>query len=143
MPTYTLEDTKQYGRPLQAGAGSIPPSSTSPDEAMLSRLVTEAVKKALDLQKREAKRDREDTGSGSTAIGELVRTYRLREGVTQRSMGDRVGLHATTIGKIEAGERGMSLTSFAKIASGIQPDQRLNFANDVITTLSGFPGMEE
>lgn len=51
-------------------------------------------------------------------------------------MGERAGLHPTTIGKIEAGERGMSLASFAKIALGIQPDRRLNFATDIINTVA-------
>lgn len=102
------------------------------DNDGIENLIARGVEMALQREKERAKHGRSDTGSGDPRLGEIVRRYREREGLTQRDLGDNAGLHSTTIGKIESGDRGMSLDTFARIAGGFSPDQTFNFAVDVI-----------
>lgn len=53
-------------------------------------------------------------------LGERVRLYRKRRGLTQEGLADRCGLHWTYIGGLERGERNPTVTTLAKIAGGLE-----------------------
>jgi DNA-binding XRE family transcriptional regulator len=79
-------------------------------------IAAEAVKQALSEDRAGRKYNRSDTGTGSAVVGEILKTFRTRCGWTQKELAERAGIHPTTIGKIESGERGMSLHTFSRIA---------------------------
>ena len=58
---------------------------------------------------------RQDQGTGNQTLGCLLKTVRLNHGDSQSSLTHRAGVHATTINKIESGQRGMSLATFLRI----------------------------
>jgi DNA-binding XRE family transcriptional regulator len=93
-----------------------------------------AVKEALEEVRAERKLGRSDVGSGDIRIGELLLRHRTREEMTQKQLAALTGLHPTTIGKIENGERGMSLETFAKLAYNLEE----SFAWDVIDEINAW-----
>ncbi len=62
-----------------------------------------------------------------TVIGNNVRLYRKRLGVSQEELGDSAGLDRTYIGGIERGERNVSALNIAKLAKAlkIKPEKLL------------------
>ena len=52
-------------------------------------------------------------------IGERIRNYRNREGLSQEELAERCGLHATYIGQLERGEKNATLESMEKIVKGL------------------------
>lgn len=61
------------------------------------------------------RKDRQDRGSGDERFGKALRSTRERDGLTQQEFAARCGVHYTTIGKIETGDRGMTAETLAKI----------------------------
>lgn len=52
-------------------------------------------------------------------IGKMLRTYRLREGITQEELAERADLHFTYIGQVERGEKNLTLASLEKILNAL------------------------
>jgi DNA-binding XRE family transcriptional regulator len=116
--------------PLRAGNLT----SSQDERRILYQLAAqEGAKLALEEFRKERKLGRDDRGTGSESIGKALRSTREMHGLTQQELADRVKIHYTTIGKIETGDRGMSLTTFAKLASVLGSV----FVDQVITELSG------
>lgn len=53
------------------------------------------------------------------AVVSTISRLRLEAGLTLEDLADRAGLHRTTLGLVERGERGLSLDSAAKLASAL------------------------
>ncbi|NRD78596.1 helix-turn-helix transcriptional regulator [Bacillus sp. BRMEA1] len=53
-------------------------------------------------------------------IGERLRLFRKRLGLSQEELDDRVSLHFTYIGQIERGEKNLTLESLEKILVGLE-----------------------
>ena len=73
----------------------------------------------LEAQRRAGKRRRKDEGSATPELAKCLRSARERAALSLRELAVLAKVHHTTIQKIEAGERGMSLLTFAKLASGL------------------------
>lgn len=60
-------------------------------------------------------------------IGNNVREYRKKLGLSQEELADLSGVHRTYIGAVERGEKNVSALSIAKIAKAlkIKPDKLL------------------
>jgi transcriptional regulator with XRE-family HTH domain len=60
-------------------------------------------------------------------IGNNVREYRKKLGLSQEELADLSGVHRTYIGAVERGEKNISALSIAKIAKAlkIKPDKLL------------------
>jgi transcriptional regulator with XRE-family HTH domain len=52
-------------------------------------------------------------------VGERLRTYRNRAGMTQEGLAERAGLHHTYIGQLERGEKNATLESIEKVARAL------------------------
>lgn len=50
------------------------------------------------------------------AIGEVVRTRRVAQGLSQEAFAEVVGLHRTYVGAIERGERNVTIGNLSKIS---------------------------
>jgi DNA-binding XRE family transcriptional regulator len=100
-------------------------------------LVLEAAKIGARLALEEfqrSRKERQDRGSGDESLGKVLRSTRENLGLTQQQLASSTGIHYTTIGKIETGDRGMSLTTFCKLAFFLGSD----FYEPIISNL-GFP----
>lgn len=64
-------------------------------------------------------------------IGERIRTYRTRAGLSQDKLAEMAGLHGTYIGQLERGEKNATLESVEKIARALNLPFELLFANIV------------
>lgn len=124
--------------PLQAGRiegdfstklSDYPPRFTAA-ELQAKDIAKEAVREALAEYRQEQKRGRDDRGSGDKQLGAKVRGWREAAGVTQARLGERSGLHPTTIGKIETGDRGMSFDTFCRLIAVFGE----GFAWDIVKT---------
>ncbi|MDO8049283.1 helix-turn-helix transcriptional regulator [Janthinobacterium sp. SUN211] len=51
------------------------------------------------------------------AIGEVVRTRRVAQGLSQEAFAEVVGLHRTYVGGIERGERNVTISNLSKISA--------------------------
>lgn len=98
----------------------------------IARIAKEAAAAAIAEDRVSRKLGREDVGSGSPIVGGWLRQSREKCGLSQRSLAERTGLHPTTIGKIETGERGMSLRVFAKLAWAMPEEENDAFLCNVI-----------
>jgi len=60
-------------------------------------------------------------------IGENVRSYRKKLGVSQEELGDMAGLDRTYVGGVERGERNISVLNIEKLAKAlkIKPEKLL------------------
>ncbi|HKZ41762.1 MAG TPA: helix-turn-helix transcriptional regulator, partial [Candidatus Hodarchaeales archaeon] len=60
-------------------------------------------------------------------IGENVRSYRKKLGVSQEELGDMAGLDRTYVGGVERGERNISALNIEKLAKAlkIKPEKLL------------------
>jgi transcriptional regulator with XRE-family HTH domain len=52
-------------------------------------------------------------------VGETIRTYRKRVGLTQKKLAERADLHHNFIGEVERGNMEISLSSLLKIAKAL------------------------
>jgi transcriptional regulator with XRE-family HTH domain len=52
-------------------------------------------------------------------LGEAIRTYRKRMGLTQEKLAEKAGLHHNFIGELERGNMETSVTSLLKIAKAL------------------------
>ena len=48
-------------------------------------------------------------------IGQRIRTYRLKAGLTQEALAERADVHPTYIGQVERGEKNLTLVTLEKI----------------------------
>ncbi len=62
-------------------------------------------------------------------VGERVRHYRNRIGLSQDELAEKAGLHFTYIGQVERGEKNATLESIAKIARALQVPLEVLFEN--------------
>jgi transcriptional regulator with XRE-family HTH domain len=53
-------------------------------------------------------------------VGETIRAYRKKVGLTQEKLAERAGLHHNFIGEVERGNMEVSLTSLVKIAKALR-----------------------
>lgn len=88
----------------------------------LEDMMSRSAKKALEEFRNDRKMSREDKGTGSTVLGNILAHHRSEGGETQASLARRTGIHPTTISKIEKGQRGMSLETFLKLADSLGID---------------------
>jgi len=60
-------------------------------------------------------------------IGENVRSYRKKLGISQEELGDMAGLDRTYVGGVERGERNISVLNIEKLAKAlkIKPEKLL------------------
>ena len=52
-------------------------------------------------------------------FGQLVRSFRLKNGLTQETLADRAGIHPTYLGGVERGTRNVSFDNILKIAKAL------------------------
>lgn len=55
----------------------------------------------------------------SKIIGERIRNYRNRQGLSQEQLAEKCALHATYIGQLERGEKNATLESIEKVVKGL------------------------
>lgn len=53
-------------------------------------------------------------------VGEKVREFRLRIGLSQEEFADECGLHRTYIGAVERGERNITLNTLIRLAKALR-----------------------
>lgn len=95
----------------------------------------EIIRETIDADREDRKHSRRDGAGGSEAVGAIVLSYRNRERLSQAGLAGLSGLHPTTIGKIEAGLRGMSLETFSRLCGPLG----LQFAAEIITEVGQWP----
>lgn len=93
-------------------------------ESNLDRLADEIYERFENRLRDRDKRNRSDSGTGDVRIGAILRRYRGDRSI--RSLDEESGLHYSFIGRIERGERGMSLESFAALADVLGADYALD-----------------
>jgi transcriptional regulator with XRE-family HTH domain len=52
-------------------------------------------------------------------IGERIRAYRTKAGLSQENLAERAGRHSTYIGQLERGEKNATLESIEKVARAL------------------------
>ncbi len=55
----------------------------------------------------------------STEIGQRLRAYRQRMGLTQEELAEKAGVHYTYIGQVERGEKNLTISSLEKISHSL------------------------
>lgn len=55
-------------------------------------------------------------------LGQRIKRYRNRLGISQEALADRADLHWTFVGQVERGQRNLSLHNLLKIAAGLDID---------------------
>lgn len=81
----------------------------------LDRLADLLFERLDEKQRIRSKRNRNDTGSGSAVAGGILRSYREKQGLSLRTLHDLTGLHHAFLGRIERGQRGVGIETFAKL----------------------------
>lgn len=61
-------------------------------------------------------------GDLQRTVGQNLRRYRVRRGLSQEAFADLLGYHRTYVGGLERGERNLSLQSLERIAEAIDLD---------------------
>jgi transcriptional regulator with XRE-family HTH domain len=64
----------------------------------------------------------EPISQAAGTLGQRIKRYRGRLGISQEALADRAGLHWTFIGQVERGQRNLSLHNLLKIAAGLGVD---------------------
>ncbi len=57
--------------------------------------------------------------SGAARLGRIFRELREARGLSQEQLGDRANVHRTYVGKIERGEKDVSLRTASKLAEAL------------------------
>ena len=52
-------------------------------------------------------------------VGERIRAYRIKAGLSQENLAEKAGLHSTYIGQLERGEKNATLESIEKVARAL------------------------
>ncbi len=65
----------------------------------------------------------------ASIIGERLRSYRKRAGLSQEGLAEKAGLHNTYIGQLERGEKNATLESIEKVATALQLPFEVLFEN--------------
>ncbi len=52
-------------------------------------------------------------------IGQNMRAYRIKKGLSQERLADICGLHRTYVGSVERGERNISILNLERIANAL------------------------
>ena len=68
-------------------------------------------------------------------IGERMRAYRTKAGMSQEALAERAGLHSTYIGQLERGEKNATLESVEKIARALDVSFETLFGHIVSGTV--------
>ena len=55
----------------------------------------------------------------STEIGQRLRAYRQRMGLTKGELAEKAGVHYTYIGQVERGEKNLTISSLEKISHSL------------------------
>lgn len=55
-------------------------------------------------------------------LGQRIKRYRGRLGISQETLAGRAGLHWTFLGQVERGQRNLSLRNLLKIAAALDVD---------------------
>lgn len=53
------------------------------------------------------------------AFGLNVKLARVKAGLTQEELAERAGMHRTTIGQLERGQRGLNVASLGRLADAL------------------------
>ncbi len=61
-------------------------------------------------------------GDLQRALGENLRTHRVRRGMSQEDFAEFLGVHRTYMGGVERGERNLTLRSVEKLAERLDVD---------------------
>lgn len=64
-------------------------------------------------------------------VGERLRSYRNRAGLSQEELAEKSGLHNTYIGQLERGEKNATLESIEKVAGALELPLEILFENIV------------
>ncbi len=56
----------------------------------------------------------------NTLIGERLRTFRKKQGLSQDKLAEKAGLHNTYIGQVERGEKNITMESLQKIVNALE-----------------------
>jgi transcriptional regulator with XRE-family HTH domain len=62
----------------------------------------------------------DSTYSDTVAFGQRLRALRARCGISQDTLADRTGIHATAIGRLERGTREPRLKTILRLAEGLR-----------------------
>ncbi|MDR1321976.1 MAG: helix-turn-helix domain-containing protein [Gracilibacteraceae bacterium] len=66
-------------------------------------------------------------------IGERLRVYRNRAGLSQEKLAEKANLHNTYIGQLERGEKNATLESIEKVARALDLPFEILFANIIVS----------
>jgi transcriptional regulator with XRE-family HTH domain len=58
----------------------------------------------------------------AATLGQRIKRYRNRLGISQEALADRANLHWTFVGQVERGQRNVSLRNLLKLAAGLGVD---------------------
>jgi DNA-binding XRE family transcriptional regulator len=105
---------------------------------MLAQASQQGAEMALRSMREDAKLARQDAGRASEKLGQLLRQHRQHTQLTQVQLSRLARVHPTTVGKIEASERGMSLVTFCRIADAFSGKGNLRFTWDVIEEVNSW-----
>lgn len=83
------------------------------------QIAVESAREAITAYKTSQKRGRKDEGRGSKILGNMIRSFRETRGWSISELAELSGLHPTTVGKLESGQRGMGLKTFAKLSGAL------------------------
>ncbi|MHB8510856.1 MAG: helix-turn-helix domain-containing protein [Actinomycetota bacterium] len=61
-------------------------------------------------------------GKLQKSVGENLRAYRLKRGVSQEDFANVLGVHRTYMGSVERGERNLTLQTVERIAAKLRID---------------------
>ncbi|NTU57997.1 MAG: helix-turn-helix transcriptional regulator [Chlorobiaceae bacterium] len=82
-------------------------------------------------------------------IGRIIRTERVRQGLSQEKLAEVAGLHRTYIGMVERGEKNITLLNYVRISAALNVPMHALMASLPIPSLSSngslleTPGMAE
>jgi transcriptional regulator with XRE-family HTH domain len=103
------------------------------DNETLDKLAEQLYERFEDRLQRSAKHGRSDKGTGSHGLGSIVRRH--RGAFSLRDISASSGLHHGFIGRVEKGERGLSVESLARLTAVFGSDFLIEYITAVYITL--------
>lgn len=67
--------------------------------------------------------------AASEEIGEKLKEARLKAGLSQKTLAERIGMTRTSYARIEKGQTNVTVDSLVRIAEGLGLDLLVNFAD--------------